>query len=212
MRLLGRMLVLNFLMKLTLTGLENVPRSGPTMVLFNHLSLLEPVVVAIGVTNRDLVPMAKEELLENPFTGVLMRGWDAIPIRRGEVDIQAIKRAIDTIQSNVVLMIAPEGHRQTGLHDPKEGVAMLASRTGAVIVPVGLSGTQNFWRNLKQLRRTPVTVHIGQPFRLREGITRKQYARVMQEVMYRLAPLVEPDLRGDFADLSKATTETIEPI
>ena len=198
-------------MKMTTSGLENIPATGPAIILFNHITVLDPIVAALEVGIRDAVPLAKEELTHNPLTAWLFWAWNAIPVKRGEVDRTALKRAIEVIRSTDLLMVAPEGHRQKeGLRDPKEGVVLLASKTGAVMVPVGISGTELFWHNLSRLRRTPISAIFGKPFRLKEGVNRKQYAQVAHEIMYRIAPLVTPNLRGDYADLSKATMETLE--
>jgi 1-acyl-sn-glycerol-3-phosphate acyltransferase len=211
LRSLGELFVTRTAMKLTITGLENVPRSGPTIVLFNHVTLLDPIVVALAINFRNMIPLAKAELSRNPLVAWVVWAWGAIPVRRGEVDRVALRRAVEVIQSKNVLMIAPEGHRQKdGMRDPKEGVVLLAARTGAVMVPVGVSGTENFWHNLFRLRRTPVTAIFGRPFRLCEGTTRKQYAQAAHEIMYRIAPLVTPNLRGEYADLSRATMDTLE--
>ncbi len=87
---------------------------------------------------------------------------------------------------------------------------MLAARTRAQIVPVGVSGTEFFYRNLRHLRRTPAVAQIGSPFRIKEGVTHKQYTQAAHELMYRIAPLIEPHLRGDYTDLAKATTDTLD--
>jgi 1-acyl-sn-glycerol-3-phosphate acyltransferase len=211
LRSLGELFVTRTAMKLTITGLENVPRTGPTIVLFNHVTLLDPIVVALAVNFRAMIPLAKAELTRNPLMAWVVWAWGAIPVRRGEVDRVALRRAVEVIQSKDMLMIAPEGHRQKdGMRDPKEGVVLLAARTGAVMVPVGVSGTEHFWRNLFHLRRTPITAIFGRPFRLCEGTMRKQYAQAAHEIMYRIAPLVTPNLRGEYADLSRATMDTIE--
>ncbi len=211
MRLLGDILFLRSTLKVTITGLEKVPRTGPAIVVFNHMNSIDWIVAACSIRFRDMVAMGKQELYDNPITWLGFWAWGAIPVRRGQVDRAALRRAIEVIESKDMLMISPEGHRQRGgLRDPKEGVIMLALRTGALIVPVGVSGTENFLRNLIRLHRTPTTARIGDPFRIKEGVTRKQYAQAADELMYRLALLVEPNLRGDYADLSKATTDTIE--
>ncbi len=213
MRRLADLLFMKTTLKVTASGLENVPRTGPTIVLFNHVTMIEPVVVACIMPFRDMVPLGKKELYDNPIGRLGFLAWGAYPVRRGEIDRTALRHALDIIGSADMFMIAPEGHRnREGLRNPKEGVVLLAARTGAVLVPVGVSGMENYFDNLKHLRRTPVTANVGRPFRIKEGVIRKQYMQAAHEIMYLLAALIAPNLRGDYADLSKATMETLEEI
>ncbi len=213
LRLVARVLFFKVTADVTITGQENVPRAGPVIVVFNHVTIFDPITVACGIPLRGLVPLGKKELADNPLFGWVFWAWGAIPVKRGEVDRIALRRCIEVLNSNEMLMISPEGHRQkNGMRDPKQGAVMLAAHTGAMLLPVGVSGTEHFLHNLERLRRSRITARIGAPFRLEEGINRKQYMQAAHEIMYQIAPLVEPSLRGDYADLSKATTETIEPV
>jgi 1-acyl-sn-glycerol-3-phosphate acyltransferase len=196
--------------KLTITGMEQIPLTGPTIALFNHLTSMDPPLLCYVIKKRDATPLGKIELTRDPFFSLVMWGWRAVPIRRGEVDRAALKEAISVIQSKDILAIAPEGHRNPGLRAPQEGTALLAKQTDAVIVPIGFSGTERPFKELRHLRRTPITISVGQPFKLNPTVTRKDYAKAADEMMYRIAPLIRPDLRGDYADLSKATMDTIE--
>jgi 1-acyl-sn-glycerol-3-phosphate acyltransferase len=210
-RRFGQFLFGKLVLKLEVTGMENIPESGPTIIVFNHVTIFDPVAIISSPIPRDMSPIGKEEILKNPVFAFLAWAWGAVTIKRGEADVSAIKAAIAIVESGLMFMMAPEGTRQpTGMRDPKEGPVMLANKTRAVLVPVGVSGTENLLSNLKRLRRTPVIVHIGKPFRIKQGVTRKQYAQGAQEIMYQIAPLVEPKLRGNYQDLSKATIETIE--
>jgi 1-acyl-sn-glycerol-3-phosphate acyltransferase len=193
------------------TGQDNVPRSGPVIVVFNHVTIADPVVVACGITVRDMVPLGKKELADHPLFGWIFWIWGAIPVKRGEVDRTALKRSIEVLNSRDMLMISPEGHRQkNGMRDPKSGAVMLAAHAGAMLLPVGVGGGEHYLHNIRRLRRTKITANVGKPFRLKESITRKQYQHAADEIMYQIAPLVPPSLRGDYADLSKATMDTIE--
>jgi 1-acyl-sn-glycerol-3-phosphate acyltransferase len=213
MRRLADVLFMKTTLKVTASGLENVPRTGPTIVLFNHVTMIEPIVVACMMPFRDMIPLGKKELYDNPIGRLGFVGWGAYPVRRGELDRAALRRALDIIESADMFMIAPEGHRNhDGLRNPKEGIVMLAARTGATMVPVGVSGMESYFHNLLRLRRTPITAIVGKPFRIKEGVTRKQYMQAAHEIMYRLAALIAPNLRGEYADLSKTTMEMIEEI
>jgi 1-acyl-sn-glycerol-3-phosphate acyltransferase len=209
---LGEVLFFKTTWKTHVQGQEHVPPTGPAIVCFNHVTIFDPMAAGWSVSfQRSLAPLAKEELAKNPLTAWIVWAWDAIPVKRGEVDRTALKRAIQVIESGEFLLISPEGHRQKeGLRDPKEGIILLAARTKSTIVPIGVGGTEKFLGNLKRLRRTPVEVKIGNPFRIKDGVHRKQYAQAADEVMYQIAALLPPHLRGEYADLSKATTETLD--
>ncbi len=209
-RLLGKVLFTKTTFKLTLNGLENIPRSGPTMLLLNHVSNLDPVAVGLGVTFRDVTPICKIELYESLWTRWLVVGWGAIPIKRFEFDRSALRQALGVLKSPDMLMIAPEGHRNRAMTDPKEGVAYLAHKGNAAIVPAGVSGTLAWGANLRHLHRAPIIVNYGRPVRVRAGVTRDDYRLLTQEIMYQIAPLVSEDLRGDYADLTQTTMQTLE--
>lgn len=214
MRLLGAVLLWRTTVKVTYHGLQHVPRHGPTLLLFNHLSQVDPPLIGGMITFRDLTPIGKEELLHNPLTAWMVHFWQAIPVKRGEMDMQALRRALYVLeQTNDILMIAPEGHRYKALSEPKEGFVMLAAKTNAQMVVAGISGTQHFRRNLLRLRRTHVTINYSRPIRLKRKVTRQEYRAVADEVMYYLAAhIAEPELRGLYSDLSKATMHYIEVI
>lgn len=212
MRLLGALLIWRTTVKVTHHGAENVPRHGPTILLFNHLSQVDPPLVGGMITFRDVTPIGKEELLHNPLTAWMVHFWQAIPVKRGELDMQALRRALYVLEhTNDMLLIAPEGHRYKTLHEPKEGFILLAAKTGAQMVAAGISGTQHFRQNLKRLRRTHVTINYSRPIRLKRKLSRQEYRAAADEVMYYLAAhIADPALRGLYSDLSKATMNYIE--
>lgn len=207
MRLLGRV---------TITGTDFVPRSGTTLLIMNHATYLDPVVV-MGVTGpRFVVPMSKAENARNPIVGPFMWWYGAYSIKRGVVDRQALLTSIELIKAGQMIAISPEGTRHPeGLTRPKDGVVYVASKSDAVIVPVAISGLQNWQRTVPTLRRPKVTVNYGPPFRLKTGgrtrIPRDELSAMSEELMFQLARLIaDPALRGDYADLSRATTTLIE--
>src|SRR5450432_154777 len=213
LRQFGSFILFKVLFKVKVFGLEHVPMDQPGIVLFNHVNNFDPLVLAMVIKGRDVVPFGKVELARSPLTSWIMWGWDAIAVRRGAVDRRAIRLAIAAIRANNLLLIAPEGHRnKSGMRNPQECTVLLAAETNAMLIPVGVSGTENAWYNLKRLRRAELTFRIGQPFRLKPDVTRKDYKPAVKEMMYCIASLITPNLRGEFADLSQATTDKIEPI
>jgi 1-acyl-sn-glycerol-3-phosphate acyltransferase len=209
-------LVMRVLGRVTVRGLENLPASGPTLLIMNHATYLDPVVVMGTTRPRFVVPMSKAENARNPIVGPFMWWYGAYTINRGVVDRQALMTSIELIKAGQMIAISPEGTRHPeGLRQPKDGVVYVASKSNATIVPVAVTGLDNWQRTIPTLRRPKVTVQYGPAFRLKLGgrarIPRDELSAMSEELMYQLSRAVaDPALRGDYADLSKATTHLIE--
>ncbi len=207
--------VLNLLLRVgDVQGLENVPERGAALLMINHIAFVDPIVV-LKVLQRDAVPLAKHEIYGDPWIGVFPRIWGAIPVHRGEVDREALRRALAVLQAGELLLVAPEGTRNPALQRGKEGLAFLASRTGAPVVPVAVECTEafpSFWF----LRRPPppgAAIRFGRPFRFRPELQRPNRELMRQmtdEAMYVLASMLPERRRGVYSDLSRATESTIE--
>jgi 1-acyl-sn-glycerol-3-phosphate acyltransferase len=195
-------------------GLENFPRHGPAIGIYNHIAFVDPVVV-LGNLPRNVVPLAKVEAYSYPMIGIIPRLWAVIPVRRGEVDRQAIAKARDVLAAGEVILLAPEGTRSPALIEGKEGVALLADRSGAPVVPIAVEGTDEFpTLSLAKWRSHGATVRVGRPFRFKPapgGKAGRERLRLMtDEAMYVLASLLSEERRGAYGDLSKASTETLD--
>ncbi len=216
LRFLLRTIGFTLLVRLdSVEGLENVPADGPAILMINHIAFVDPIVV-LHVLPRNIVPMAKIEVYDYPVVGVFPRMWGVIPVRRGEVDRRAIRQALAVLQTGEIILVAPEGTRSPRLQRAREGIAYLAGRTGAPIVPVALEGTEGFptLPFTRRWREGPgAQVRFGRPFRFKSVYRRpkrEQLRQMTDEAMYVLASMLPPHRRGAYADLSRATTETIE--
>lgn len=195
-------------------GLENIPKVGPAILLINHIAFVDPIVV-VHVAPRNIVPMAKIEVYNYPLIGIIPRLWGVIPVRREEADRRAIQQAMDVLRAGEIVLVAPEGTRNPRLQKGKVGAAYLASRCGVPIVPVAIEGTVGFpsLPFSKRWRQPGVVVHFGRPFRFRSDLThagREQLRLMTDEAMYILASMLPENRRGFYAELSKATQNTIE--
>lgn len=195
-------------------GLENVPSQGPAILMINHIAFIDPIVV-LYVVPRFIVPMAKIEVYDYPFIGIFPRLYGVIPVRREEVDRRAVQQALEVLAAGEIILVAPEGTRGPALKRGKEGIAYLASRSGAPIVPVAVEGTEGFpaLRFSRAWRQPGAQVRFGRPFRFRPLYQRAGLEHLRQmtdEAMYVLASMLPPQRRGVYADLSLATQETIE--
>lgn len=205
------------LTRFTVSGQENIPRSGPTILMMNHIAAIDPGLCMGAVRSRYVIPMSKIENFKAWNMGPFLWFYGAYSIRRGEVDREAIMNSIALLQSGAMILIAPEGTRHPeGLAEAKEGLAYLATKANAVVLPTAISGAQHFKRDIKQFKRTPIHINFGTPFRFKtEGmarVRRPELERMTREAMYQLAlaQTVDLSLRGVYSDVSQATTDTLE--
>ena len=194
-------------------GWENIPRTGPVIMMINHIAFLDPVILT-GMMPRSMVSMAKVEAYEDWLIGPILRSFDSIPVNRGAADLSALRRVLDALEAGLAVLIAPEGHRSEtgGLGEAHEGIAFVAYRAKVPIVPVGISGTPEFKHRYWKMQKTHVTYRFGQPFYLDTGGERAttEMLKVMtDEAMYQLAALLPPEQRGLYEDLDKATAKHI---
>lgn len=216
LRSLIRGLGFGVLWQMDITGRENIPDDGPAIIMMNHISMVDPVLVMGAVTNRFVIPMTKVENLRNPVIKPFVMWWGAYSVNRGEIDRKALVNSIELVKSGQLILIAPEGHRQKhGLTEAKEGLAYVATKANAVIIPTGISGAQVWADRLKRLRRTAISLNFGRPFRFRAGgagrVPREALAAMSHEAMYQLALAIkDPAWRGVYSDVSQATTDYLE--
>lgn len=183
---------------LRVTGLENIPRRGPLLVCPNHVSHLDPPVIACSM-NRPVTFMAKSELFDHGGFGALIRSLGAFPVRRGEGDTEAIRTSIKLLGEGKALLMFPEGTRGEGdeLLPVSKGVAMIAKRAGAPILPVGIAGTHRKWpRGGKKPKWGRVTVSFGKPLRYEdfgghptEAQNREAFAQALETTIIELCRL-----------------------
>ena len=126
---------------LQIIGLENVPKDGPLIFCGNHRSYVDPPLI-VATAKRDMKFLAKEELYKNKFLAFLGWAFEAIPVKRDEKDVTAIKKSLKDLKEGKCIALFPEGTRN-GLEKGekvKDGVAFFAIRSGAKVVPCGIKG------------------------------------------------------------------------
>lgn len=146
--------------------MQNMPRTGPVIMAPIHFSHYDPTLVVVA-QRRHLRMMAKEELARTPVVGAFIKAMDGFFVKRGANDTEAIRKAIAFLENNECVVMFPEGTRGDGKTMGKlnKGIAMLAKKTGAKVVPVGLHGPQLAWpRGGFIKRRHKMTVVYGEPF------------------------------------------------
>lgn len=192
------------LLRSTVSGLENFPKRGPALIVFNHLGDADAVLMLAKLP----VPIAAEgigkiELNDHWLVGPIFRRYGIIWIHQGRPDRRALRAALDALAQGRMVTIAPEGRQSVigGLEEGTEGAAFLALKAGVPIVPVGLTGTENsnVYSHLKRWRRAKVTLVVGKPFTLQPGADHQQAIREgTNQIMQRLAALLPESYRGKF--------------
>jgi len=137
-------------------GKENLPQEGAVILAINHTSLWDAPVLVSEIP-RNMRIMAKKELFSNKLFASVLKLGGAFPVARGTADVGAIKTALKTLKDGDVFAIFPSGTRVKSdeAADAKAGVALIASRSGAPVIPIALRG------GYKPFHR--VTMHIGKP-------------------------------------------------
>jgi 1-acyl-sn-glycerol-3-phosphate acyltransferase len=195
-------------------GLEFLPKQGPAILMINHIAFVDPIIV-LHLVPRNIVPLAKIEVYNYPIVGIFPRLWGVIPVHREESDRRAVQRALEVLRSGEMILVAPEATRSPQLQEGKVGVAYLASRTGAPIIPVAIDGTVGFpaLRFTARWRQPGAMIRFGRPFRYRLDLRHpgKEQLRLMtDEAMYILARMLPEKRRGVYANLEMASETTIE--
>ena len=188
-------ILLRLLFRIHVEGVGNIPRVGPFLIAPNHNSFLDPVVTGAFIP-RDVCYMARDTLFDIPFLGWLVRVCHSFPVRRDRPYPQTMKRALKVLKEGKGLVLFPEGTRSiTGkLQRGGPGVGMLASHTGAPVVPTAIAGTEKALPiNAHWIRLEKVRVHFGRPIypsQVEVGKDRRRlYQELTDEVMERIKDL-----------------------
>ncbi|MBN1564402.1 MAG: 1-acyl-sn-glycerol-3-phosphate acyltransferase [Anaerolineae bacterium] len=209
-----RLVGFGMLIKPHIEGRELVPANGPTIFIMNHIGAIDPFVAVGAVRSRYMVPMSKIENYSHPILSFMAHAWGVFPVRRGEVDRLALTSTLWLLEQGHAVLMAPEGTRSPSLIEAKEGMTYIATKANAIIAPIGLDGTDRFPGDLKRLRRAPVSIRFGRPFRLKIGdrrrIPRDEMAQMTREIMWQLATLLPEQRRGVYSDLDQMTTDTLD--
>ena len=165
-------------------GLENIPKEGPLIFCGNHRTYLDPPLM-VCTAKRDMKFLAKEELYNNKFLAFLGWVFEAIPVKRDEKDVAAIKASLKDLKQGKCIALFPEGTRN-GIEKGekvKDGAAFFAVRTGAKVIPVGISGGE---KPFKQM-----TIRYGKPmdFSDRDKNDKEELDKITEEIMEEIIKL-----------------------
>lgn len=196
--------------------LDQIPREGPVIVACNHSSNLDAVVIGSTLMpklGRRLQWLGKKELFAWPIVGWLATNGGVHPVDRSTADVEAFRLAKRILDEGHALFVFPEGTRthDGALGEGRDGVAVLALRTGAPIVPIAIAGSYGVWPRGQKLPHPGgrVTVRVGRPFLLADELppnTDRKAAKGLATdlIMRRIAALVPPAQRGRYGDIQPA--------
>ncbi len=181
-------------------GKERVPRTGPLLIAVNHQSDADPAAILYAM-NRQVYFMAKRELFAGKVFSYLLRAVHVFPVDRGGNDGAALLKARQLLSEERALVLFPEGTRSPGaLAQASDGVAYIAMRTGAPIVPMAITGTETLstiWSAAFNSRR--LCVSFGEPIELSPQfgrINREEIRQGTDRLMQAIASLSPQPYRG----------------
>ena len=198
-------LTLKTLTQFEVIGQENIPSTGPFIVVGNHFDYADPVAMIAALpfpleffagTQRPSAP---------PIAKLIPEIWKVYPVVRGTSSRFALKAAEYVMQQNGVLGIFPEGGAWAQVLRPaRPGTAYVATRTGVPILPLGITGMSDIFPKLRQGKRSRLIIRIGEPFgpysvtgRGRER--REQLDAIGHDIMQHIAALLPPEKHGVYA-------------
>ncbi len=175
---------------------EHVPDDGPVILVSNHQSFLDPMIVGYGL-QREVSYMARDSLFRNPIFGWFIRSVHAFPVRRGEADMRAIKETFKLLKDGKVVLMFPEATRtRDGKITPfKPGLALLAQKAKATVVPVVIDGAFEAWPRTSLVPKpfVPVSASFGKPFLPSEF--QNYSAKEFSEIIYARLLKMQKELR-----------------
>ncbi|MDD2352016.1 MAG: lysophospholipid acyltransferase family protein [Candidatus Caldatribacteriota bacterium] len=169
-RFIGYILSLLF-WPIEIRGGNDFHHNGPLILAANHVSYLDPIALAIAF-KRQIYFLAKKEVFDNPFLGLIVKGLGAIPVDRKNVSPVTIKKTYSILKNGNVLGIFPEGTRSLNgeLLDFNKGMIKIALKTSSPIIPVGIAGTNDIYPPKAKFPsfwgRKKITVSFGDPIYL----------------------------------------------
>jgi 1-acyl-sn-glycerol-3-phosphate acyltransferase len=199
--------LLHILLKIDSSELTKVPEKGPLLAVANHVNFLDAPVLITHLQPRPLTGFVKKETWDNPVMAFLFNVWEGIPIDRSVADFAALKGAKKALNEGKILAVAPEGTRSNDgcLVRGKPGIAILASKMDAPILPIAYFGHEDFRANIRKLKRTRMTIKVGKPFKLVLHGDQKN-KEVMQAatdaIMLEIADLMPEKYHGAYAEIA----------
>ena len=194
-------------------GAENVPRSGPLLLVANHQSYLDPPLVGSTVYTRHIDFIARMGLFKfSGFFGWFIATLNSIPIKEEGSDTAAIKEVLRRLEDGRAVLIFPEGSRsETGrMDDFKRGVAVLVKRSRCPVLPIAVEGCYDAWprgTSRPRLFGARVAIHYGDPISHEDLM-----ANGADQALVRLHDQINEMRRALREDMRRATNGKYPPV
>lgn len=197
-------LLLRVFARMRVTGQENIPASGPVILVGNHIATIE-VALMCSYSRRQVEMIGLGDIPLDPAYAPILKGYGYIPINRGTMDRPAMNNALDVLKQDGVIGIFPEGGIwETTMSQARTGVSWLSSKSNAPIVPIGFGGMRQAVRDIFRLKRPALVMNIGEPLPAISmdvpGKTRKQaLADGAEEIMRHVTELIPEAEKASWA-------------
>lgn len=200
-KLFVRCVLLGILLDLEVSGIRNVPSQGPCILVCNHMSNLDPLIM-LAYVRRTPIVLGKQELWGHAVLRPLLRWVRAIPVNRQKPSRETLRQMQKAVASGEPFGIFPEGTRMKGhaLGRGFPGVGMMARGSRVPVIPMAVCGTQNVFSGGKINLRTKARFITGTPIRPEELADAGSAQAVTDLIMYRIAELLPPELRGVYRE------------
>ena len=175
-------------------GVHHIPKEGGVLLVSNHVSFLDPVIVG-SAANREIHFMARSTAFDIPGIGKLISMYNAYPVNRGAPDLGALRKTISLLKAGNAVLMFPEGTRSVDgtLGKARDGACFIADRAGVPTIPVFHSGAEQMLpRSSRRLRRAKLMVTFGEPLELLTGefeTRREMYQQMGNQIMEAIADL-----------------------
>jgi 1-acyl-sn-glycerol-3-phosphate acyltransferase len=159
-------------------GIENIPKTGGVLIAPNHRSVADPPIVGSAV-NRPMFFMAKQELFDVPVFGWFMHRTNSFPVKRGEQDMGAFRKALKYLKDGVPVLIFPEGgrSRKEAFREARPGLGMFACMAQVPAIPVRVINSD------KLFEFRPIKVIFGKPIYPPKEYTKDDYQEFSETVL-----------------------------
>lgn len=172
--------VFRIVYRIEVVGRKNIPKEGRIVLCSNHISNLDPIMLAIAVP-RPISYMAKKELFQNKLLGKLLLTLGAFPVDRQGSDLSAIRNSLKILKEEKILGIFPEGTRvdKMNLENAKSGIGLIAIKGKSPVVPVYIDANYRVFSKVK--------IIIGQPINFDEykdiKLGTEEYREISKDIM-----------------------------
>ena len=189
--------------KFDIDGVDNIPATGPAIIVGNHRSYFDPMAMAVTIarTDRTVRFLGKKEVFDAPIVGQIAAAMGGIRVDRGTGSDEPLKAAAEALEHGDMVAVMPQGTipRGKAFFDPKLkgrwGAARLAAMTGAPVIPVGLWGTEKVWPRSARLPNVlnivdppTITIRVGSAVPLKHQSADADTKRIMKALMDLLPP------------------------